>query len=142
MVVTVSSTDPRSVKALALLPCARTWTTGHRKCDGRAFLIAPGSNGHSYYVNANGSECTCPDRQTRRTTCKHMLAARLLLVERGEQPAPAPAICHVCTQPLGPGILAGVCAACVDAGLLFEGVSAVKGLFGSRQGAVVETLGA
>src|SRR5215210_4224 len=42
MVVTVSSTDPRSVKALALLPRARTWTHGTRKCDGRPFLIAPG----------------------------------------------------------------------------------------------------
>src|SRR5215210_727271 len=81
MVVTVSSTDPRSVKALALLPRARTWTHGTRKCDGRAFLIAPASTpGHSYYVDARGAECTCPDRQTRRVTCKHMLAARLLLV--------------------------------------------------------------
>src|SRR3712207_2978673 len=89
MTVELSTADPRSVKALALLPQARTWTTGYRKADGRAFLIAAGSNGHSYYVDARGSECTCPDRQTRRVAaCKHMLAARLLVVERGE-PAPA-----------------------------------------------------
>ena len=145
MVITLDTTDPRATRALALLPAARHWTHGTRKSDGRAFYIAPASKpGAVYYVDANGSECTCPDRQTRRTTCKHMLAARLLLVERGQQPAPAstPATCQVCTQPLGPGILAGVCAACVDAGLLFEGVAAVKGLFGSRQGAVVETIGA
>ncbi len=91
MTVTVSSADPRSVKALALLPQAGTWVQGSRKCDGRAFLIAPASKpGAVYYVDANGAECTCLDRQTRRVVCKHMTAARLLLVERGEQPAPAP----------------------------------------------------
>ena len=92
MTVTLSPSEPRSVKALALLPQARTWTAGHRKADGRAFLIAPASKpGAVYFVDARGAECTCPDRQVRRVdACKHMLAARLLLVERGE-PAPAPA---------------------------------------------------
>ena len=47
--------------------------------------------GAVYFVDARGAECTCPDRQTRRVdACKHMLAARLLLVERGE-PAPSTA---------------------------------------------------
>ncbi len=111
MVVTVSTDNPRSVKALALLPAARRWVHGTRKCDGRAFLIAPGSNGHSYYVDANGAECTCPDRQTRRTTCKHMLAARLLLVERGQaEPAPAPkrGACRGCGGELPVGLIAGL----------------------------------
>ena len=115
MVVTVSTDNPRSVKALALLPQARTWTTGRRKADGRAFLIAPGSNGHSYYVDANGAECTCPDRQTRRVDCKHMLAARLLLVERGRQPAaPAPTrgACRGCGAELPAGLISGLCDAC------------------------------
>ena len=79
MTVTVSTDNPRSVKALALLPTARTWTHGTRKSDGRAFLVAPASKlGAVYFVDANGAECTCPDRQTRRVDCKHMLAARLL----------------------------------------------------------------
>ncbi len=90
MVITLDTADPRSARALALLPAARTWTTGHRKSDGRAFLIAPASKpGAVYFVGGRGDECTCPDRQVRRVdACKHMLAARLLLVERGE-PAPA-----------------------------------------------------
>ena len=146
MVITLDTTDPRASRALALLPQARTWTRGTRKADGRPFYIAPASKpGAVYFVDAAGAECTCPDRETCRVVCKHMTAARLLLVERGEaQPAPTPkrATCDVCTQLLAPGVLAGMCADCVEAGLLFEGVAAIKGLFGSRQGAVVETIGA
>ena len=141
--VTVSTADPRSVKALALLPQARTWAHGTRKVDGRAFLIAPASRpGAVYFVDARGAECTCPDRQTRRTTCKHMLAARLLLVERGEQPALAPkrAGCRVCTEPVPAGIIPGECDACQDAGLLFDGVEAIKAAFGSDAGAAVQTI--
>ncbi len=134
MTITLDTTVPRSVKALALLPQARTWTTGRCKCDGRAFLIAPGSNGHSYYVDARGAECTCPDRQARRTTCKHMLVARLLLVERGEPAAPTTqrATCRVCTQLLPVGLLAGLCDACADAGLMFEAVAGIKAAFGAE----------
>jgi hypothetical protein len=135
MVVTLDTTDPRAARALALLPQARTWTTGHRKSDGRAFLIAPGSNGHGYYVDANGAECTCPDRQTRRVdACKHMLVARLLLVERGEQPAPAPrrATCAVCTLPLPAGVASGECAACADFLTWVGGVAAIKAAFGAE----------
>ena len=73
-----------------------------------------------------------------------MLAARLLLVERGEQPAPAPkrAGCRVCTEPLPTGVLSGLCDACADAGLMFGGVAAIKAAFGSDAGAVLETIGA
>ncbi len=146
MVVTLDPTDPRAARALALLPQARTWTSGHRKSDGRAFLIAPGSNGRSYYVDATGAECTCPDRQTRRVAaCKHMLAARLLLVERGEQPAPAPAraTCRVCTQLLPVGVLAGLCDACQDVGAFFDGVAGIKAAFGAEHpDDVVQAFGA
>ena len=145
MVITLDTTDPRAARALALLPQTRTWITGRRKCDGRAFLIAPGSNGHTYYVDARGAECTCPDRQTRRATCKHMLAARLLLVERGEQPARAPtrATCRVCTQQLPVGVLSGACAECQDVGLMFEGVAGIKAAFGAEHADdVVRAIGA
>ena len=115
MTVTIDSTDPRSVKALALLSQARTWVTGRRKCDGRAFLIAPGSNGRTYYVAADGSECTCADRQVRRTTCKHMTAARLLVVERGA-PAPAPLSCNNCGAALPAYVVGGsMCGSCWQA---------------------------
>ena len=136
MVITLDTTDPRSVRALALLPRVRTWTTGRRKSDGRPFLIAPASKtGAVYFVDARGAECTCPDRQTRRVdACKHMLAARLLLVERGEaQPAPAPtrATCRVCTQLLPAGVLSGECVECQDVGAFFDGVAAIKAAFGA-----------
>ena len=135
MVVTLDTADPRAARALALLPQARTWTTGHRKADGRAFLMAPGSApGAVYFVDARGAECTCPDRQNRRVdACKHMLAARLLLVERGEQPAPAPSrsTCRVCTQLLPVGVLSGECAECQDIDTFFEGVAAIKAAFGA-----------
>ena len=128
MTVELSPSDPRSVKALALLPRARAWTTGRRKCDGRAFLIAPGANGHSYYMDANGAECTCPDRQTRRVDCKHMLAARLLLVERGEQPAtptPTRGACRCCGAKLPVGLISGLCDAC-DVDMAFLAVVGPK----------------
>ena len=145
MTVELSPSDPRSVKALALLPAARRWVHGTRKSDGRAFLIAPASTpGAAYYVDARGADCTCPDRQARRATCKHMLAARLLLVERGERPSPAPtrATCRVCTQLLPVGVLSGVCAACEDVGLWVDGVAAIKAVFGAEHPHdVVRTIG-
>ena len=74
MVVTVSSSDPRSVKALALLAQAHTWTKGHLK-DGRAFSVIPGSQGRIYWTDTR--DCTCPDRRERQVDCKHMLAVRM-----------------------------------------------------------------
>ena len=112
----VSSTDPRAVKALALLSQARTWTTGRRKCDGRAFLIAPGSHGRTYYVAADGSECTCPDRQVRRVdACKHMSAAHLLADKPAAtaQPVPAALSCDDCGAALPAHVVAGaMCSEC------------------------------
>ena len=147
MVVTLDTTNPRAARAIALLPQARTWTTGHRKSDGRAFLIAPASKpGAVYYVDARGTECTCPDRQVRRAdACKHMLAVWLLLVERGEQPESAPtrATCRVCTQQLPVGVLSGACAECQDVGLMFEGVAGIKAAFGAEHADdVVRAIGA
>ena len=75
-----------------------------------------------------------------------MLAVRMWALQHKAAPAPSKgagrATCAVCTQQLPSGVLAGVCADRAGAGLLFEGVAAIKGLFGSRQGAVVETIGA
>ncbi len=51
MTVTVSPTDPRSVRALAVLATADRWVKGHRKADGRAFFAIPGSNGRIYLTD-------------------------------------------------------------------------------------------
>ncbi len=69
MTITVSTADPRSVKALALLETAHTWTTAHRKSDGRSFFVVPGSNGRVYWTDTR--ECTCPDATGRGVACKH-----------------------------------------------------------------------
>jgi len=75
MTVTVSSTDKRSVRALAVLTTADRWIKGHRKGDGRPFFAIPGSAGAIYYTDTR--DCTCPDHRERRLACKHVLAVRL-----------------------------------------------------------------
>jgi len=92
MTVTIDSTDPRAVKALALLAGAHAWTHGRRKCDGLPFAIVPGSApGTTYMVSELG--CTCPDANRRGVRCKHQTAYRLWTIQQnaaGAQPA-APA---------------------------------------------------
>jgi len=153
MVVTVSSADARSVKALALLKSADRWIKGHRKSDGRAFFAVPGSRGHVYNVDTRA--CTCPDFERNSQleqgfACKHVLAVRMWKLQGdGEAknapkpkraPMPAPS-CRVCTAALAVGMLAGVCAACDEAGLTFGAVAAITAAFGSEAGAVVQVIG-
>ena len=141
MTVTVSSDDPRSVRALAVLSAAPTWTKGHTK-DGRPFFVIPGSRGRIYWTDTR--DCTCPDRRERQVECKHIVAVRLwTLANKGEAPAakPAPATCRVCTAELPAGLIVGLCDPCDEAGLMFEGVAAIMAAFGSDAGAVVRTFG-
>jgi predicted nucleic acid-binding Zn finger protein len=88
MVVTVSSSDPRSVKALALLATSDRWIKAHRKEDGRAFFVVPGNGGRVYWTDC--SACTCPDfarnaPQERGFACKHVLAVRMWKLARDGQ---------------------------------------------------------
>jgi len=86
MTVTISPSDPRSVRALAVLSTAPTWTKGHTK-DGRPFFVIPGSRGRIYWTDTR--DCTCPDRQERQVACKHMLAVRMwTLANTPAAPAP------------------------------------------------------
>jgi len=105
--------SPIADRVAAVLATAATWTHGRRRADGREFWIVPGSNGRTYYVAADGSECTCADRQVRRVdACKHMTAARLLVVERGA-PAPAPLTCTDCGAELPAHVVSGaMCSEC------------------------------
>ena len=82
MTVTVSSTDPRSAKALALLARAHTWTHGRRKCDGLPFAIVAGSKPETTYM-VSELGCTCRDANRRGVMCKHQTAYRLWLVQEG-----------------------------------------------------------
>ncbi len=141
MTVTISPYDPRSVRALAVLATADRWVKGHTK-DGRPFFVVPGSNGRVYWTDTR--DCTCPDRRERAVDCKHILAVRMwALQHKANVPAPSRGAGRaICTQQLPAGVLAGVCAECAEAGLLFDGVAAIKGLFGSQRDAVVKTIGA
>jgi len=141
MTVTISIADPRSVRALAVLATADRWTKGHTR-DGRPFFVISGSKGRVYWTDTR--DCTCPDARERGVACKHQLAVRMwTLAHKDEAPAerPAPATCRVCTQPLPASLLAGVCDACDEAGLMFEGVAALKAAFGSDAGAVITMIG-
>ena len=100
--------------------------------DGRPSFVVPGSNGRVYWTDTR--DCTCPDRCGRDEVCKHTRAVRLWAL-RHKATAPAPskgAGCRVCTQPLPAGVLSGECDACQDAGVLFDGVAAIKAAFGGR----------
>jgi hypothetical protein len=86
MVVIVSTADPRSCKALALLEGADQWLKIRRKGDGVKFYVIPGSAGHVYWTNCR--ECSCPDAQQRQVECKHITAVKLYVAKvQAERPA-------------------------------------------------------
>lgn len=82
MTIEVSTSDPRSLKALVLLETADRWTKGHRKDDGRPFFAIPGSAGRVYWTDARA--CTCPDATRRGLACKHQLAVRLWIARHAD----------------------------------------------------------
>jgi hypothetical protein len=105
MTIEVSTSDPRTSKALALLETAPTWLKIRRKSDGVRFYVVPGCNGHVYWTNLN--ECSCPDHQHRgeSVTCKHRLAVGLYVAkvraerqQRRSQPQPPAGECCGCNQ--------------------------------------------
>ena len=145
--------DPRRDTAAAtLVQSAYCWPVLTLKVavgafrPGERFFAVPSSEpGRNYLANARF--CACPDYQRRESGCKHQRAVLLHLAAiegmEGADEAPQSArrpTCGVCTQELAPGILAGVCADCVEAGQLFDGVAAIKAAFGSDAGAVVRTI--
>jgi hypothetical protein len=84
--ITVSTADPRSCKALALLEGADQWLKIRRKSDGVKFYLIPGSQGHVYWTNCG--ECSCSDFQHRGSQCKHLTAVRLYVAKvQAERPA-------------------------------------------------------
>jgi predicted nucleic acid-binding Zn finger protein len=90
--ITVSTADPRSVKALKILETADRWQRGHLKESGRSFFAIPSSTDPSTLYMVDGRECSCPDFIRRQQCCKHVLAVRLWLArEQAPKPKPAPA---------------------------------------------------
>ena len=88
MTITVSTTDPRSLKALAILETVDRWVRGHRKADGRSFYAVPSQTSSLVYM-VDTRECTCEDFRRRGQPCKHSLAVRLHVARlKAERPAP------------------------------------------------------
>jgi hypothetical protein len=92
MVVTVSTADPRSVKALALLSGADRWQRGRTR-DGRSFYAVPSQRTAGLFHMADTRGCSCRDFQRRNVACKHMIAVRLHVAKLGadcrSKPVPA-----------------------------------------------------
>jgi len=78
--ITVSTTDPRSLKALAVLETVDRWHKGHTKA-GRSFYAVPSSTDPNGFHMVDCRECTCQDFIRRGLDCKHTLAVRLYVAK-------------------------------------------------------------
>jgi len=76
MTLTVSSTDRRDGKALALFARCQDWQQGHTK-DGRSFFAIPSGSDAGLFQMTDCNDCSCKDRQARGVACYHMRAVRL-----------------------------------------------------------------
>ena len=76
LTITISSSDPRNIKALAIAAGADQWLK-HRDADGtKAYGIPSQGTPGSFYLVTQTS-CTCPDARRHGEACKHVLAVRL-----------------------------------------------------------------
>jgi uncharacterized Zn finger protein len=74
--ITISSEDPRSLKAVQIAAEAGQWAKCHRR-DGSKVYAVPSQSAPGVYHLADFHTCTCPDFQRRQHACKHVLAIRL-----------------------------------------------------------------
>ena len=95
MVVTIDSTNPRSVAAIGLMVRAKGWATVRTR-DGQGYYGIPSRSRPGLIHLADVHTCTCEDHKYRGATCSHLLAARLheaplearaRLKARGRRPA-------------------------------------------------------
>jgi len=89
MTIVVSTSDARSLKALALLETADRWQKGHTK-DGRSFYAVPSQSGDVLHM-VDCRACTCRDFERRQDACKHILAVRLHVARLKGRPTRRPA---------------------------------------------------
>jgi predicted nucleic acid-binding Zn finger protein len=76
MTITISTQDPRSLKAISIAAEAGQWA----KCwtrDGRKVYGVPSQHDPNVRYLADLHQCSCPDFQRRGQPCKHILAIRL-----------------------------------------------------------------
>jgi SWIM zinc finger len=86
MTITISSEDPRSIKAIDIAAASGQWLKC-RSRDGRKAYGIPASSGNGRYYLVTQTSCTCPDFERRQQACKHVLACRLVCeLARAQQP--------------------------------------------------------
>ena len=73
MTITISSHDPRSLKALEIACSAGQWLKC-RAADGSKRYGSPSQSVAGLYYLADTRSCTCPDFQRRGAPCKHIVA--------------------------------------------------------------------
>jgi len=88
MTITISSEDPRSIKAIEIAAGAGQWLRCHI-ADGRRVFGVPSQCKAGRYYLVDGQSCTCPDFQRNGLSperrgvegyhgpCKHVYAVRL-----------------------------------------------------------------
>jgi SWIM zinc finger len=76
MTVTISETDPRSIKAIEIAAGAAQWLKC-RLADGHKAYGVPSQQTPGQYHVADCRACSCPDFRRRHDACKHVLAVRL-----------------------------------------------------------------
>jgi len=76
MAVTISDTDPRSIKAVEIAAGAGQWLKCRLADGGKAYGIPSQRMPGQYHVTGSQA-CSCPDFQRRGVPCKHVLAVRL-----------------------------------------------------------------
>src|SRR5438045_3412070 len=77
MTITISSEDPRSIKAIQIAVGAGQWLKC-RTTDGRKAYGVPSQRVGGHYYLTTQTSCTCPDAQRHEgLACKHQLAVRL-----------------------------------------------------------------
>ena len=78
MTITVSTTDPRSLKALQILETADRWTPVYHPTTGEKFYRVPSQSDSRVHYLTNCGTCDCPDNRAERP-CKHRIAVRLFV---------------------------------------------------------------
>ncbi|MBV9581454.1 MAG: SWIM zinc finger family protein [Chloroflexi bacterium] len=83
--ITLTSSESRHAKALALLTSRGQWIRSMTLRDGRAVIGIPSQTrrGVVHLVAPDGSACSCHDYVRRQQACKHALAVRLDRISRG-----------------------------------------------------------
>src|SRR5438067_67324 len=76
MTITISSNDPRSIKALTIAAEAGQWAKCRTR-DGHKLYAVPSQHDTNVRYLADLNTCTCPDFQHRQQPCKHVLAIRI-----------------------------------------------------------------